>query len=121
MAVYNNITIFVCGSRKEVYKDKVYEELSLICQYFDELGKSYTIIEGCCPNSADKYTEEFCKEFSIKNEHFPGKTGYYLNRNIEMAKKCDICVAFWDGFSYGTAHSIAQCVKLNKKVKIINI
>lgn len=99
--------ILICGTRKKGYKDLVYQMLDrYIINQQPEL-----IIEGCCPQSADQYVEEWCKERNIPIRHFPSTSGNYLNRNYEMVnmlnKNKDIVMAFWDGYSYGTAHTIA--------------
>ena len=86
--------------------------------------KPNSIIEGCCPDSADEYAEEWAKSKNIEIQHHPPTSGNYLNRNIEMLLKCNLVIAFWDGYSYGTAHTIAQAtmrkiptiiIKLNKE------
>lgn len=40
-------------------------------------------------------------------------------RNKLIIQECDMCIAFWDGKSKGTANSIFICEKLNKKVSVI--
>lgn len=42
-------------------------------------------------------------------------------RNIEIVKKADLVLAFWDYRSRGTAHTIAQCVERHVPVRIIDI
>jgi hypothetical protein len=42
-----------------------------------------------------------------------------MKRNELIIQECDICIAFWDGKSKGTANSIFICKKLNKKVEVI--
>jgi hypothetical protein len=110
--------IFVCGTRKKGYEKIVFEALDSAKEMF---GLDMLIIEGCCQDSADSYAEEWCRKNNIPLKHFPGTPGNYLNRNIEMAEECDECLAFWDGYSYGTAHSISQCTKLGKEVIIFDI
>lgn len=43
----------------------------------------------------------------------------YFHRNEEMVKRCDKLVAFWDGFSGGTANTIGIAKKLKKDIEII--
>lgn len=40
-------------------------------------------------------------------------------RNELIIKECDCCIAFWDGESNGTKHSLSLCEKYNKPYKII--
>ena len=47
-----------------------------------------------------------------------GKRAGFI-RNADIIKNCDCCIAFWDGISKGTAHSISLCIKQNIPYKII--
>ena len=114
----------VCGTRKKGYEKLVEKELNQLvinkrAIYRDWLPDS--IIEGCCPDSADTYAENWAKKGNINIQHHPSTSGNYLKRNIEMVNKCDLVIAFWDGFSYGTAHTIAQAIVNNKKVIVVKI
>jgi hypothetical protein len=105
--------VLVCGTRGRFkdYNESVLGALS---------GSGATeIIEGCCKNSADEYAEAWGKKYGIKVNHYPSNEGNYIKRNIEMVDACDKVIAFWDGFSYGTAHTIGQAVMKKKDVLII--
>lgn len=41
-----------------------------------------------------------------------------LYRNWEIARACDRMVAFWDGYSSGTAHAVACALSLGKPVEV---
>jgi hypothetical protein len=107
--------LLVCGTRGTFlkYKEMVEEELDKIKEDVSE------IIEGCCPASADQYAEEWTVKNNFPIRHYPANSGNYLKRNVEMVKTCHVVIAFWDGFSYGTAHTIATAVALGKIVNII--
>lgn len=125
--------ILVCGTRGtfDNYKQIVFDKLSKI--YWNEHGLSekgsnfnIEIIEGCCKLSADEYAEEWVKLNSNIStiKHFPSTTGNYLKRNIEMVnelKKGDLVLAFWNNYSYGTAHTIAHATKKGIGVIIVNL
>jgi len=111
----------ICGTRKKGYQELVKEKL-------DErmMGRRIPplIIEGCCPDSADEYAENWAKDKGVKIKHFPSTSGNYLRRNVEMVEeldKDDLVIAFWDGFSYGTAHTIALATSKNIPVVVIKI
>jgi len=106
--------ILICGTRKKGYQGIVNDTLNSI-----KIG--FEVIEGCCPDSADEYAEKWAKDRKIKLYHFPSTSGNYLKRNIEMVTIADMVIAFWDGFSYGTAHTIAQAVKKGIPITIIDI
>jgi len=68
---------------------------------------------------ADSLAERFAEEFHCDIKVFPAewriygpKAGYL--RNHDIVESCDICFAFWDGSSKGTAHTIQLCEELNK-------
>ena len=105
----------ICGTRKKGYSNIVRAKLN---SFKKEWG-TFNIIEGCCPDSADAYAEAWAKENNISIKHFPGTDGTYLKRNIEMVKEADRIIAFWDGFSYGTCHTIAWANHLGKLVEIV--
>jgi len=73
---------------------------------------------------ADKLSEKYAKENNIPITIFPadwnkyGKSAGY-KRNVDIIESCDIVIAFWDGQSKGTWHSIQLAKKLNKHVEII--
>ncbi len=108
--------ILICGTRKKEYDNIVRSKLNFLVH---SLNQDFEIIEGCCPDSADQYAEDWAKENNIKVNHFPSNPGNYLKRNIEMVKTCDKVIAFWDGWSYGTCHTIATAVSLGKQVEIV--
>jgi hypothetical protein len=117
--------LLVCGTRihgsdkvfRDAYRQKVFDSLS---SYYGAVAV-LEIVEGCCPNSADAFSEEFVILHGLKIHHFPSSSGNYLKRNIEMVDDCDEVLAFYDKFSYGTAHTIANAVLAGKPVKIVDI
>lgn len=80
-----------------------------------------SVIEGCCPNSPDMAGEQWAITHKIPLEHFPSHSGNYLRRNVEMVERATRVIAFWDGFSYGTAHTIAQAVKKGIIVHVVSV
>jgi len=125
MAEYRKEKYLICGSRsKKDYKDVVFKQLNKLLKsyrtYIDD-WKPECIIEGECEDSADIYSKEWAKENNIEVKPFPSEKGKYLKRNIEMVKLADEVIAFWDGFSYGTAHTVAQAILHSKPVTLIKI
>jgi hypothetical protein len=118
-------TWLVCGSRGKGYENTVHTVLDFLLarerEWQSEGGVPEHIIEGGCPNSADVYVEIWANMNRITVERYPGTDGNYLTRNIKMVKACDRVIAFWDGFSYGTAHTIAWAVRLKKPVQIYSV
>jgi hypothetical protein len=128
MSYSDDMKILVCGTRGKDYREKVFKALDKEYAFnkrFIWNGKPLSltteIIEGCCTNSADQYAEEWAIKNNVKLIHHPGTKGTYLKRNIEMANECDLLIAFWDGYSYGTAHTIATATKMGKRVIVMEI
>lgn len=97
---------------------------------FDKLLDSYSnnvevVISGGA-RGADTLAERWAKKHNIPCIVYTadwdtyGKRAGYL-RNVKIIKECDVCIAFWDGKSKGTQHSISLCDKLNKRCKVIRI
>ncbi len=117
----------VCGTRKKGYEEIVKHKLDGMMwgqRLFFKDWKPQLIIEGCCPDSADVHAEAWAKENEIEIKHFPSTSGNYLKRNIEMVNELnhkDLVIAFWDEFSYGTAHTIALATMKNIPVIVFNL
>lgn len=114
--------ILICGTRNlhlDIYAYLVGKELDKIKLSSDVRWTDFEIVEGCCPDSADEYAEIWAEKNKVKVHHFPSTSGNYLKRNIEMVNFADEVMAFWDGFSYGTAHTIAQAIM--RKIPVIVI
>jgi nucleoside 2-deoxyribosyltransferase len=65
--------------------------------------------------------EQWATNNKIRIQHFPSTSGNHLKRNIEMVAIADVVVAFWDGWSYGTAHTISHAVKKGIPVLIVEV
>jgi len=113
--------MLVCGTQKKIkgYEDLVHTALALFQGAL--IPGELELIEGCCKDSADEYAETYAKQLGVKIQHHPSTKGNYLKRNIEMVKECDSVLCFWDGFSYGSCHTVATAVMNNKPVKIIRL
>jgi len=114
--------LLVCGTRSKVsYAERVFSFLDAEKNSLYDREVLLEIIEGCCPDSADQYAEQWAKKNGVPIQHFPSHSGNYLQRNIEMVKVCNEVLAFWDGFSYGTAHTIATAILWDKPVHIVQL
>jgi len=85
-----------------------------------------TLVVSGAAKGADSLGEQWAKEFNIQTLIFPadwnkhGKRAGFI-RNEDIIKNCDVCIAFWDGVSKGTGHSLSLCEKFNKPYKIITV
>jgi len=90
-------------------------------------GDRFVVVHGCAAG-ADKAADEFVLEARselVVHERYPadwvkhGKAAGMI-RNREMARAgADLCLAFWDGLSKGTAGMISEAVRAGIPVRII--
>lgn len=84
-----------------------------------------TIVSGGAVG-VDTYAREFAKENGLKLiEFFPDYKKYGrgapIIRNKLIVDECDCLLAFWNGKSRGTKHTIDYAKEKNKPIKIVNI
>ncbi|MGB0862283.1 MAG: hypothetical protein ACPG19_07800 [Saprospiraceae bacterium] len=129
------MTIAIVGSR--IFDD--YDLLKSVMQPF--LSKTQQIVSGGA-EGADKLGEKWSYDFLnqppiiirpqwrelnhpdalIKKDKngqtFDARAG--IRRNEQIVQQADIVIAFWDGQSKGTRHTINFSRKLGKTIKVIN-
>ena len=82
------------------------------------------ILDGA--NGADKYGEAYAAWEGVETEVLKpdwekhGKSAGYL-RNAIIVEKADIVVAYWDGESKGTKHTIELAIRQRKPLIIIRV
>lgn len=109
--------IAIIGSRD--FNDK-----SLLNQILEPYKSKITYIISGGARGADTLGEEWANENGVKTQIFyanwdkHGKQAGFI-RNVDIIESCDGCIAFWDGESKGTKHSLSLCEKLGKPVKIV--
>lgn len=120
--------ILVCGSRMPLsFQDRYRKIVRQVLYETKEFSALSTeMIEGCCKNSADEYAEEWANDDCVTIRHFPAKwkeegKSAGFKRNIEMVKVADKLIAFWDGKSKGTLHTIEKEREKGIDIKIIDI
>jgi hypothetical protein len=82
-----------------------------------------TIVSGGA-KGADKMAENWAIENDIPTKIFYPEWKKWgpragPRRNTLIIDECDECIAFWDGKSKGTAHSISLCKNNNKPITIV--
>jgi hypothetical protein len=116
--------IAVIGSRE--FKDikLLFSVLDDLKVKLPELKKIDAIVSGGAVG-ADKLAEEYAKTNGYQTEiYLPDYPRYGrsapLKRNIQIIEAADVVVAFWNGKSPGTRHSINEALKRKKMVLTIN-
>jgi len=91
-------------------------------QYLSDIS---WVVSGGAPG-ADSLAEKWAKENKKMLTIYPadwlnlGKRAGYV-RNTDIVKNSDMIIAFWDGKSKGTKHTIGLAQKMGKECKIINV
>jgi hypothetical protein len=87
---------------------------------------SITHIVSGGARGADSLGAQFAGEFGIPvTEYLPdwethGKKAGFL-RNQDIVTNCDMVLAFWDGISKGTGHSLSIAKRIKKPTLIIYV
>ncbi len=103
---------------------RTFNNYALLKSYLDPHKHKITLIVSGGAKGADTLGEKWANQNNIPTLIFPadwdkyGKRAGYL-RNEDIIKNCDVCVAFWDGVSKGTQHSLNLCKKYNTPFIII--
>lgn len=107
----------VIGSRDFSNKQLFLQHMNAIVQPDDE------IVSGGA-RGPDRWSIEWAKEHGVKYiEYLPdwdlyGKRAGFL-RNKSIAINCDAVLAFWDGTSKGTRHTIQLAHELGRYILVV--
>lgn len=97
-----------------------YKHLS---EVLDHLKKPFDVVCGEA-KGADSLGKRYAKEHELTVHSFPadwdthGKSAGY-KRNEQMADFADACIAFWDGQSRGTKHTIDIATRKGLKCLVV--
>ena len=91
----------------------------ILLKHKDEL----TLIISGGSKGADTMAESWAKDNGVETLIFLPDWSKYgrsagVVRNHDIIKSCDLCIAFWDGKSKGTASGIRLCKKYGKPCKV---
>jgi hypothetical protein len=98
----------------------------LLQEILEQYKPKITLVVSGAAKGADSLGEKWALENNIQTLIFHADWNQYgkragFIRNEDIIKNCDYCVAFWDGESKGTKHSLSLCEKYTKPVKIVQI
>lgn len=114
---YNNLKIAIIGSRN-------YPDLDRVTSFIKTISNNHTIVSGGA-RGVDRAAQRTAERLGMKTIIYPAKWNEYgkkagLIRNQEIVNTADVVVAFWNGFSRGTKHTINLAKKAQKPVFIFN-
>ena len=111
--------IAIIGSR-------TFNDYTLLQKTLELYKSKITLIVSGAAHGADSLGEKWAINNNIQTLIFPANWNMYgkragFIRNKDIIKNSEYIIAFWDGKSKGTAHSLSLCKKYNKSYKIIHI
>lgn len=104
---------------------RTFTDYSLVKEKVLKIGKeNISLIISGGARGADSFGEQVAKELGIETLIFPAEWKKYgrragFIRNQYIIDNCDRVLAFWDGESHGTKHSIGIAEQQNKLVEIV--
>lgn len=116
--------VIVCGSRDWNYRQIISDRLAQLPPG-ERPGIDDTIIVHGAARGADRIAAQEAEKLGLIVEAHPADWDRYgkragLLRNDRMAAAgADLCIAFWDGRSVGTAHMMAAARKYAIPVEIV--
>lgn len=119
-----NSIILICGSRNFHDYDFLENKCNLLLSKIKKKSDIKIISGGA--KGVDSLAKIYADNNSFEFAEYPanwkeyGKKAGYL-RNKEMVEKCTHCIAFWNGESKGTKHSINLTKSMNKPLRIMKI
>ena len=103
---------------------RTFTDYTLLETILDKYKDKINVIVSGGAVGADSLGAKWATKNGIKTTIFKpdwntyGKKAGYM-RNMQIIEECDICIAFWDGESKGTKHSIGLCQQINKPYKVV--
>jgi YspA, cpYpsA-related SLOG family len=114
------VRILVCGSRRWKDRNAIIYRLADISPPLDEV----VIVHGNA-GGADRIAHQEAQKLGLLVEPHPadweryGKRAGFI-RNVEMLESgIDLVIAFWDGASRGTQHTMDEAAKREIPVEVI--
>ena len=116
---------FIKESAVEAFIDQILmmEYKNFPCNPYHDLTNKDIIIVSGGARGIDKYAETFANRNAIKTKIFEANWNRYgkgagFIRNQLIIDEAHKVIAFWDGKSKGTKHSIDLAIKGNKPIDI---
>ena len=102
---------------------RTFNDYNFLVESLEPYKSKITLVVSGAAKGADSLGEKWAIENNIKTLIFPADWNRFgassgFRRNVDIIKHCDCCVAFWDGVSKGTKHSISLCEQYDKPYKI---
>ena len=112
----------IVGSRTFMNYQKMRGEIAALVEHGD-MAEPTEIVSGGA-SGADSLGREYAVEMGLEYTEFPadwdkhGKSAGF-RRNAQIVDYADRVIAFWDGISRGTKHTIGLAEKAGKLIKVV--
>lgn len=116
--------VAIVGTREKFWKHPWWVE-RCVRRYVNKLLSQDDVVVSGGAAGADAWSADAARQRGLEVvEYLPdwdahGK-GAGFKRNWAIIKDCDRVVAFWDGISKGTQHTLDAAAEVNKPVTVIN-
>lgn len=111
------------GLKVAVVGSRNYTRLDLVRMAIEVMHDNVTVVSGSA-KGVDQYAEKIARSRGLAVEIYPaewekfGKRAGFV-RNEKMVEVSDWVLAFWDGVSKGTAHTIRIAAKAGKLAGVV--
>jgi predicted Rossmann fold nucleotide-binding protein DprA/Smf involved in DNA uptake len=115
------------GKKLAVVGSRSCKDKQIVFDFLDKNTANIKYIISGGADGPDEFSRAYCQEHGLPilifYPEWYDKTGAFVKsagfqRNQYIVDEADVVVAFWDGLSKGTAHSISIAKKQGKKVII---
>lgn len=110
--------VIVCGSRG-------WQNRALIADVLAELPNDTIVVTGGA-QGADRISKQEAQKLGLLTEefvalwHVHGKRAGFIRNEAMAANGADLCIAFWDGRSNGTAHMMDMAAKYGIPIETVH-
>lgn len=113
------VRVAIIGSRG-------FNDPRLVASTMNSVLEKYEVTEVVSggAHGADTLGEQWAKAHGIPTRVFLADWNRFgksagIRRNHDIIAGCDLCVAFWDGASRGTAHSLGLARDAGKRILVV--
>lgn len=112
------------GQKVAIVGSRSFSDWEMIKDYVYSLDGDDVVVSGGA-KGVDQWAEIYAQERGLDTLIFPADWSSFgkkagIIRNRDIVKACDRLVAFWDGKSTGTQHSIELARTAGKHVLVFN-
>ena len=114
----------VMHEKVAIFGSRGFPDHEMVRDYVYSLDETDTVVSGGA-RGVDQWVQIYAEERGLATRIFPADWGQHgkkagMLRNHDIVATCDRLVAFWDGKSNGTRHSIELARKAGKPALVLH-